>query len=348
MKILFLCDSSSIHSKKYIDYFVDKDYLCKVLSFSKDNISNCTNFERLSKRIPKRSGKNIYYLTGVFKIINVIKKFKPDQINCHFSYSYGFLGVISKMLSFSSATISIVCHGSDILDPPMKYICKILNYIALKKATKIIAVSNQIYEILIKNGIPQYKILCLQYGVIIKEYTEKERYIDIISIREMNENTRVKDLIYEFKKSNISNNLKCYFCIPNLKNGNFDEIKNINSDIQYLLETTNDNIIELLKSSKIYISATKSDGLSISLIEAMYYGAIPIVSNIYSNRIIIKHDENGYLFDNIDEIKYYVNKINCNIDRTNRIRDMNKKIVEKNYNYKNNMKKIEQFLILKE
>ena len=51
-----------------------------------------------------------------------------------------------------------------------------------------------------------------------------------------------------------------------------------------------------IQSSSFYVSASRSDGTSASLLEAMASGLIPIVSDIPANREWIEHDRNGLLF----------------------------------------------------
>lgn len=48
-------------------------------------------------------------------------------------------------------------------------------------------------------------------------------------------------------------------------------------------------------SAMFYISIPKSDGTSISLLEAMAYGCIPITSDLPANKEWINHLENGII-----------------------------------------------------
>lgn len=57
-----------------------------------------------------------------------------------------------------------------------------------------------------------------------------------------------------------------------------------------------DALVDLLSRATIYVSTSKSDGSSVSLLEAMALGAFPIVSDIPANRAWIRHGENGLLF----------------------------------------------------
>jgi len=61
-----------------------------------------------------------------------------------------------------------------------------------------------------------------------------------------------------------------------------------------------DELIVQLQSADIYVSASLSDGSSISLLEAMACGLAPIVSDIPGNREWVTESDNGWLFPPTD------------------------------------------------
>ena len=56
-----------------------------------------------------------------------------------------------------------------------------------------------------------------------------------------------------------------------------------------------ENSEEILMKSDIYISASRGEGLPLSLIEAMASGTLVVASDVVGNNDIIKNGENGYL-----------------------------------------------------
>jgi len=65
---------------------------------------------------------------------------------------------------------------------------------------------------------------------------------------------------------------------------------------------------EIYRKARFYISIPESDSTSVSLLEAMKYGCIPIVSNIPANREWILNGINGVFFNpnlKLDEISVY-------------------------------------------
>ncbi len=66
-----------------------------------------------------------------------------------------------------------------------------------------------------------------------------------------------------------------------------------------IMENQNElGVQRLLEKNWIFLSASKIDGTSISLVEALSMGRICIVTDFPSNREIIKHGKNGFLFKN--------------------------------------------------
>jgi glycosyltransferase involved in cell wall biosynthesis len=57
----------------------------------------------------------------------------------------------------------------------------------------------------------------------------------------------------------------------------------------------------LLAGATVYVSASRSDGTSVSLLEALSTGLFPVVSDIPANRPWVEHGRNGFLFPVGDE-----------------------------------------------
>ena len=70
---------------------------------------------------------------------------------------------------------------------------------------------------------------------------------------------------------------------------------------------------DFYNKSKIYISIPDSDATSISLLEAMYSGCIPVVSDLPANREWIDDGINGIIFsEDIDSLIKRLGKLEIN------------------------------------
>lgn len=344
-KIMFVGDAESIHIAKYVNYYANKsDYDVCIATFSQTNCTDCKNVNFLSKYMVTTGGGNYHYLFSIFKLALLIRKYNPDYINAHFSYSMGFIALLAMILSGINAKFSVVCHGSDIMAYPHKW-CFWLNKIVLNAAERIIAVSEPMYKKLLSWKINPQKIFVGQYGVLIEKKESVKRDIDIISIRDASPNSQIEFMLCALSKIENIRYKKIVFVIPNIDRKRLETLKEKYSYIKFYERMSHSDIVSLLVRTKIYISATKSDGTSLSLLEAMAYGAYPIVSNIPTNACWIQNDVNGKLFQTESEFICDVNKtINLSASEYKSVRKSNYSLVDCKCNYYKQMKKIEYFL----
>lgn len=342
-RILFVGDSNSIHLKKYTDYFLCNGYDVYLATFSNSNITNVRNIFFLSKLRINKNGKNYHYLFSIYSLTKILKLVKPNYINAHFSYSMGFITYLALKLSGIKVSFSVVCHGSDILDYPL-LIFRYINKVVLNKADKIISVSNQITDKIIELGIDSKKIFTGQYGVDLQnDLIERARDVDIISIRNYVPNSRIDELLDVLGQECFVHK-KIVIVLPGISDNKFRYFQKKYPNINLYKYIEHNKLMNLLYRSKFYISATKSDGSSLSLLEAMTCGVIPIVSNIPSNREWILDGLNGILFRDFNEL--YNILLSKNIDIQS-FRNINCKIIDMRGCYSKQMKMIEDFLLSK-
>jgi glycosyltransferase involved in cell wall biosynthesis len=105
-----------------------------------------------------------------------------------------------------------------------------------------------------------------------------------------------------------------------------------------------EKLLSYYRNSDIYISTSKSDSTSVSLLEAMSFGAIPVVADIPGNREWIEDQKNGFLFPRCDhkalahKIIYVINEFTHRSD----FREKNRTIIQNRGVWENNMKVIEE------
>lgn len=63
------------------------------------------------------------------------------------------------------------------------------------------------------------------------------------------------------------------------------------------------DIVKLLQASDVFMLTSISEGISVSLLEAMSVGLIPVVTSVGGNIEIIQQGQNGYLFNVADDKK---------------------------------------------
>ena len=130
--------------------------------------------------------------------------------------------------------------------------------------------------------------------------------------------------------------------MPHISENDLLKVKQSYSFIDFYKSMDHGDLLKKMDRTKIYISNTKSDGTSLSLMEAMACGAIPVVSNILSNRSWILDGVNGFLFNDGNQFIDSIEKILGN--NTNDMVLINQNIIKQRGLYMEQMKKIEKFI----
>jgi L-malate glycosyltransferase len=304
IKILVLADGNSIHTQKWIlGLSLEEEMEIYLLSMNPDGvleeISNNPKIKRIYKVYSDKNsifGMNISYLKNVFPIFRIVKSLKPDIINTIYLTSYGFIGAIVK----GKIPLVHFLIGTDVMVTPFKNICyRLVTKFALLRGDFFVSVSQSLTNQLeTLQRIDENKLLTQQYGVdeSVINCKVKKRDYDFVSNRSWIPNSNIPFLLESFSAVAPTNTLA-------LIGGNtayVQEIQHIASSIsgvQHLGILPFMTNIETVARSKFYLSFTSSDGASLSLMEAMAVGSIPVVSDIAPNKEWIKHGKNGFLIN---------------------------------------------------
>lgn len=120
MRICYLADANSIHTKKWCNYFKSKGYEIHVISLNSGVIPG-VKVHSLNMDLKSTKGNNylskIKYITCIGKVKKIVNEINPKILHAHYASSYGFLG---GEVNFHPYIISV--WGSDIYEFPKKNI----------------------------------------------------------------------------------------------------------------------------------------------------------------------------------------------------------------------------------
>ena len=315
MRLCFIAEGISIHTKRWVDYFIRTGHEVHLISaqFSPDyqKYDSRITVYPLVRFLP-RFWKITRYISGVmwlFQVRKLLKKINPDILDCHYVTINGYLGVVSGF-----HPLVLTAWGSDILIAPKRsFIHKFLTGISLRRADLIISLSFTMTEELIKLGAQKNRIHEIMIGVDpskfkpFKDYNYLKKDIGISGATPIIISTRNLEPVYDIKTllraiALVSKNIPEIKCII-IGEGNqkeklhkMVESLNIRNNVVFLGRFSHDELPKYLAISDIYISTSLSDGASNSLMEAMATGLAPIVSDIPANRSFITDGQNGFLF----------------------------------------------------
>ena len=358
MRILFLSDAKSYHTRRWVDYFVDRGHQCFLISLEKGIPTKTEEFLINSKISPSF----LKYPLSVRKVKKIAEKIGPDLINAHFVPSYGLVGA---MLGQSPLVVST--WGSDILISPQKsFLHKLRAKYVLKKADMITTDAKILTQAILDLGVRGKKVIQNPMGVdknLVFDYEkkkfdfshqkEKKNFV-ILSNRKLEP---VYDVIALLKAvpvviREVKKRVKFVIVGEGSQKSRlikFTRDLRVEEYVQFKGELFRKDLIDCYKDSDIYISTSLSDSTSVSLLEAMTLGLIPIVTDIPGNREWIEDRENGFLFPISDhdalakQIIYAINEFTGGTF----FREKNIFLIKKKAIWEDNMKAVEaEFLRL--
>lgn len=333
-KFLLFADGMSTHTLKWAQE-LSKHFELYVLSFSyfREEFYTCVDKSKLFdlQLEINSSGGNAGNLLKLREVASIIRMIKPDVINAHYVTSYGFMAALIKKIYKIEAKLIISTWGSDILVTPFKN--KVYWYItkfALRTADLVTSdsyfMSDKIMQISGRKPMTfPFGIKCLPNDMILGDKDETLFF----SNRSLSKNYNIDKIIKYFSEL-LKKNPKLKLVIANEGNNKFlleEMVRHlgIEDNIDFVGFLNEEQQNQFYKKSQFYISVPDSDATSVSLLEAMSFGCIPIVSNISANREWIIRNVNGFYFD--DDI---IMDLPLLITKREEVYDLNRKIISRN------------------
>lgn len=255
-------------------------------------------FEACSSTILEFEFKNPMALFRNVKALRkVIRTFQPDLIHVHQANAYGFVTALANQ---SKVPMALTTWGSDVLKLPHKSFLHrwMVKYI-LKSAKEITADAGYMATA-IQQLIGHKEVLIANFGVELSTADINTERANLIYSNRMHEPLYQIDQIILQSKAFLTKN-----------SGWVLKLAASGSQTTILQELAQRNLVtgsyaflgfqageenqRNYLNAKVYISIPTTDGTSISLLEAMAYGCIPIVSDIPANREWIEHGKNGLI-----------------------------------------------------
>ena len=264
--------------------------------------------------------QGVFYNKFIAILLSGHKILKKNKIDFIITFNVFPYGIISWFLSVLHKKALVLCFvGSDynyyLKKQPYRYfIIKACN-----RASMIICNGSHMIEGLKEIGIDNKKMI-LHPNFVSNEWYENTLDLhdvkyDIITICELIELKNV-DVIIRAIKFLTDKGMSVNACIV----GDGKEREKLISLIEKLgLQSSihfvgfQDNVLSFLQESKIFVQTSRSEGLSLALIEALAAGVVPITTKAGSEKDIIKDGYNG-LFIKIGSHEDLANKIETLLD----------------------------------
>lgn len=288
MKLCYLADANSIHTKKMCNYFVKKGYDLTVISLNEGHIENVKVYSmNMLTTGGDGSLSKLKYLKCIQEIKKIISDIKPDIVHAHYVSSYGLL---ASLIGFRPTILSV--WGSDVYDFPKKSIIhkNIIKY-NLKNADYILSTSY-----VMKKETEKYTnkdITVTPFGVDINKFKPLEEEImrnEVVigTIKSLEKKYGIEYLIRAFKKVKDENNNVNLKLVIGGKGSEEENLKNLCKELGIERETNfigfieQSSVVSYLQSFDIAVfsSILDSESFGVAAVEAQACGVPVIVTDV--------------------------------------------------------------------
>src|SRR3954453_9358477 len=310
LRILVLADANSIHTEKWVRALADCGAAeLRLVTMNpagvRPGLRDVSRLRRIDEfyagRV-KEGGGNWRYLLNVPRVMRAARRMKPDAIVAIYLSSYGLMGAIAK----GDAALAHVMIGSDVMvSPGRSRLNDRIARFALSRGDLFVSASDALTTRLSGLAtIPPDAILTQQYGLEewVIDYPSQQKTYDFVSNRAWVSNSQIPMLLRIFARLPGEHALA-------LVGGGGPTEREIrdtaaaDTRVARLGVLAHPDNVDVVARSRFYLSMTASDGASISLMEAMAVGAIPVVSDIEPNREWVMDGLNGALLPLEDEVE---------------------------------------------
>ena len=351
MRLCYVADASSVHTQRWLTFFVKRGHEVHLISSKPADIEGVTLHP-----LPDLWSPLLSTLWGIKVTRSLVKKISPDVLHAHYVVKYGWLGAYANFHPFV-----LTAWGSDVLVVLNRsWIYRYLVRRALAKADLVTCDGEHLREPLVKLGLSEEKLRIVYFGVDTKKFSPGPRSEEllrglgipdspiVISLRSLNPIYDVGSLVRSVPLvlKEVPEAKFLIFGKGSEESALRDLAKSLGVErsVRFMGSVANALLPQYLTSANVYVSTSLSDaGLAASTAEAMACALPVIVTDFGDNRKWVVDGENGFVVplkdpEALAEKILYLLK---NKDIRIKFGLKNRKIIETRNDYYEEMEKME-------
>ncbi|MGF3194969.1 glycosyltransferase family 4 protein [Facklamia sp. P13055] len=283
-------------------------------------------------------------LNSFRRIRALIKKNKYELIHCHSPIGAAVTRIATKNIKYINKFVIYTVHGFHFFDkaPLKNWAFYPLERYLMKYTDLLITINKQDYDrastwdnskvhYIPGVGIDLERIKQKPNDIEFrKKYEIPEEATIIVSVGELNKNKNHIEVINTLNKINDKDIFYIIIGDGNLYTYLKNCIEKSKMRENIILLGYRNDIINILKSSDIFIFPSIREGLSVALMEAMACGLPTIVSNIRGNEDLIVNNKGGYLYNhqNYKELERAILELKSNKETQKQFGEFNKNFIQ--------------------
>lgn len=308
MRVFLLSHLSNYWTPLYARAFRDRGHEVLVASFDEGTIEGIET--TCVGRQPWQEHK-IGHVTRAGIVRRLIDGFAPDVVFATYVISNGLTAALA-----GRGPLVVSAHGYDLLvDAAYAGLARIARKALLgwvcRRAAAVHVVSDEMVRAALDLGVIPGRVSCIPVGIRLASFPRKPRTSRpavprILCTRRhepIYDNDTIIDALARLSASGMR--FHATFAGPGPLTAHYCERVRANglSDVVTIVGAVDaGEVHRLLGESDIFVSASRVDGTSSALLEALAVGLVPVVSNIAANRAWVDDEQDGLLFPAGDSV----------------------------------------------
>lgn len=297
MKILYVSDAQSIHTRRWAEYFRDSGVEVHVASFRAADIPGVT-----MHLLPTFGLGKLGYFFALLSLRALYRRLRPDIVHAQYVTSYGFLSAFAGL-----HPLVLTAWGTDVLiSPTESRLMRWLASYAVKHADAVTTVAQHMNASVAALGILESAVSAVPFGVDTERFVPpigcrpESDALHLICTRNFASIYDVGTLITALRRA-AQRGLRLQVDLVGdgpLRSELEAQVSRIgiSSWVTFHGHVDHNRLAQLLAQADIFVSPALSDGNNVSLNEAMACASFPIATHIPANAQWIEDGVNGLLY----------------------------------------------------
>jgi glycosyltransferase involved in cell wall biosynthesis len=294
MRLAFLADASLPHTVRWVNEFVARGHDCLLASLEAGDGYGCPVVSLPPRPWLPRFAR---YTLAVPRAGALLRDFRPEVVNAHFLPNYGWMAARA-----GARPLVLTALGSDILTVPQRSpLHRWRTRWVLSRCAAVTSDAAMLSAAIGAFGVPAARILTVPFGIEADRFAgaavRPESPIVILSTRRLEPVYDVETLLAAWER--LSAGERSRFELRIAGSGSQQaalHARGAGLETRFLGWLSMTRLDAELRRAHLYVSTSRSDSTSVSLLEAMGAGCLPIVSDLPANREWIDDGDNGLIF----------------------------------------------------
>ena len=292
MRIATLSNASVVHTRRWVEHLRSRGHEVRVWSLEAGDDSLGAS------RLPGAPLPGFArYPLAAPALRRALREFRPELVDAHYVPNYGLLGVLSGF-----RPLSVAAWGSDLLVAgPSNALQRARARFVLTRADLVLADSDNLAAAARALGAPPGRLRAIPWGVDRARFAPGVREPGLLLSTRMHEPIYDLPTLLRGAAAVMAKRPETFLAIAGDGTRRADHERLAGSLLpagrfRFLGRLAPAELADWLGRATVYLSASLSDSTSLSLLEAMSAGAIPVVSDIEGNREWVGPGEGARVF----------------------------------------------------